>query len=189
MTDLHLTFILLPCLYIWSLLKTDVQQSFLRRVLFLKLHSAVLASVQAILLPTMHSQSVIQQETSLTEKVQSFRTDRFHLLHLWMQDQLQLQLPIKDSLHLQQDRLRLTHYRSINTTLILQFIRTEYLIQRVLQILTRKSSLDLTLRIGLRWVHCLRIFFLRLHLLYMILLLLQMNLFHQERLHHSDLIR
>ena len=58
----------------------------------------------------------------------------------------------------------------------------------VLQIRNRKSSSDLISRIGQRWLHFQRTLLLRLYLRYMIRLQQQMNLFHQERHHHSDLI-
>ena len=58
--------------------------------------------VQEIHLLIMHSQSDIQQETSLTEKVLNYRMDRYHLLHLWMHVLLQQQQLIRDTLQQQQ---------------------------------------------------------------------------------------
>ena len=50
----------------------------------------------------MHSQSDIQQETSLTEKALSYRMVRYHLLHLWMHVLLPQQQLIRDSLQQRQ---------------------------------------------------------------------------------------
>ena len=58
--------------------------------------------VQEIHLLIMLSQSDIQQETSLTEKVLNYRMDRYHLLHLWMHVLLQQQQLIRDTLQQQQ---------------------------------------------------------------------------------------
>ena len=73
-----------------------------RQVQLLRLHSADHVLVQEIHLLIMHSQSDIQQETSLTEKVLNYRMDRYHLLLLWMHVLLQQQQLIRDTLQQQQ---------------------------------------------------------------------------------------
>ena len=69
----------------------------------------------------------------------SCRTDRLHQLHLWMQDQLQLQQLTRDIL--QQQQIWMLNTRDVSIILIRLFTKTEYLILTVLLTLIRKSSL------------------------------------------------
>ena len=69
-----------------------------RQAQSLRLHSADHALVRGDTPLIMHSQSDIQQETSLTERVLSYRMVRYHLLHLWMHVLLQQQQLIRDTL-------------------------------------------------------------------------------------------
>ena len=59
-----------------------------------------------------------------TEKVLSYRMVRFHQLHLWMQDRLQLQQLIRDILQQQQMLMQTSLIQDIS--LINQYMRTEY---------------------------------------------------------------
>ena len=167
MTDLHSVYIPLQHLFLWKLLRMAQLQQFLRQAQSLRLHSADLASVQAIHPQTMRSVSGIQQETSLTVKVLRFRTVRLHLLHLWMQDRLLQQQLIRVFLHLQQSLTESS--RNTNITLTVRFIRTVYLIHTELLTAMLSFSLGPTLRTGRRWKHLLRIWCSELYQRYMIL--------------------
>ncbi len=94
---LHSAYIRQVLRYTWNLQETVSLQTFLRQVLWLRLHSADHALAQAIHRQIMPSVSVIRPETSRTVKAPKFRTDRFLLLLLWMQDLSQQQQQTKVS--------------------------------------------------------------------------------------------
>ena len=96
--NLHLAYILQVHQFMLNLQEMEDLQILWRQVQLLRLHSADHVLVQEIHLLIMHSQSDIQQETSLTEKVLNYRMDRYHLLHLWMHVLLQQQQLIRDTL-------------------------------------------------------------------------------------------
>ena len=85
----------------------------------------------------------------LTEKVLSYRMDRFHQLLLWMHVQLQQQQLIRDTL--QQQQIWMLNIKEEHITLTAQFTLTEYLIHTELQTLIQKLNLDLILRTGQKW--------------------------------------
>ena len=113
MADFMLIRELLPDVPVVALKTYVQQQTFLKesQLVQMNLHLAYILQVhqfmlnlqemedlQMIHLLIMHSQSDIQQETSLTEKVLNYRMDRYHLLHLWMHVLLQQQQLIRDTL-------------------------------------------------------------------------------------------
>ena len=100
--NLHLAYILQVHQFMLNLQEMEDLQILWRQVQSLRPHSADHVLVQEIHLLIMHSQSDIQQETSLTEKVLNYRMDRYHLLHLWMHVLLQQQQLIRDTLQQQQ---------------------------------------------------------------------------------------
>lgn len=100
--NLHLAYILQVHQFMLNLQEMEDLQILWRQVQLLRLHSADHVLVQEIHLLIMHSQSDIQQETSLTEKVLNYRMDRYHLLLLWMHVLLQQQQLIRDTLQQQQ---------------------------------------------------------------------------------------
>ena len=103
----------------------DVLLTLWRQVQLLRLHSVDLALVLVILLQTTHFLSDILQETSLTEKVLSYRMDRYHQLHLWMQDLLQQQQLTR--VILQQLQMLMLSLRDVSIILTRVFMKTEYL--------------------------------------------------------------
>ena len=94
---LHSAYIRQVLRFTWNLQETVSLQISLLQVLLLRLHSADHALAQVIHRQIMHSVSVIQPETSRTVKAPRFRTDRFLLSLLWMQDLSQQQQQIKVS--------------------------------------------------------------------------------------------
>ena len=100
--SLHSVYILQVHLFMLNLQEMEDLQTLWRQVQLLRQHSVDHALVQEIHLLIMHSQSDIQQETSLTEKALSYRMVRYHLLHLWMHVLLPQQQLIRDSLQQRQ---------------------------------------------------------------------------------------
>ena len=127
--SLRLAYILQVHQFMLNLQEMEGLQSLWRQVQLLRLHSADHALVLEIHLLIMHSQSDIQQETSLTEKVQSFRKVRLHLLHLWMLVLLQQQRQIKDIL--QRLQMLMLNLQVLHIILTRIFMQTEYLTARV----------------------------------------------------------
>ena len=100
--SLHSVYILQVHLFMLNLQEMEDLQTLWRQVQLLRQHSVDHALVQEIHLLIMHSQSDIQQETSLTEKALSYRMVRYHLLHLWMHVLLPQQQLIRDFLQQRQ---------------------------------------------------------------------------------------
>ena len=124
----HSAYTLQVHLYIWNLQEMEDLQTLWKQVLLLRQHSADLALVLVTHLLTMHFQSDILQETSLTEKVLSYRMVRYHQLHLWMQGQSQLQQLTRASL--QQLQIVMLNSQAQHITLTAIYMLTEYFTAR-----------------------------------------------------------